>query len=227
MAERAQRAANRKNTCKLRKQLRQFYNTRAPNAHNTTKQRNALQIKLFICLCCEHLQHLLSNWWRGFLDLLVLFLFAARWALSVTIEIWPGHVSVRFIEEELVILSCDWRYLLKATNLPVIYLHSVRYKAWQIKQDDIHFAVWILSIHFSRHQILQSEPLIFHGKIRAVMLMYYAFNRVHLNAEIQWQHTAIYLTNRRSSVTLKVSCWFSTTHFLFWAALPQRGVCIK
>ncbi len=63
VAERAQRTANRKNTCKLRKQLHQFDNTRAANAHNTTKQRNALQIKFFICLCCEHLQHLLSNWW--------------------------------------------------------------------------------------------------------------------------------------------------------------------
>ncbi len=35
--ERAQRVANRKNTCKLRKQLNHFDNTRAANAHNTTK----------------------------------------------------------------------------------------------------------------------------------------------------------------------------------------------
>ncbi len=48
--------ANRKNTSKLRKQLNQFDNTRAANAHNTTKQRNALPIKCFIWLCCEHLQ---------------------------------------------------------------------------------------------------------------------------------------------------------------------------
>ncbi len=74
-----------KNTCKLRKQLHQFDNTCAANTHNTTKQRNALQIQFFIWLCCEHLQHLLSNWWRCFLDLLVLFLFAARWALSATV----------------------------------------------------------------------------------------------------------------------------------------------
>ncbi len=33
-----------KNTYKLRQQLRQFDNTCATNAHNTTKQRNALQI---------------------------------------------------------------------------------------------------------------------------------------------------------------------------------------
>ncbi len=46
----------RKNICKLRKQLRKFYNTHAANAHNRTKQRNALQIKFFIWLCCEHLQ---------------------------------------------------------------------------------------------------------------------------------------------------------------------------
>ncbi len=62
---------NIKNTCKLRKQLRQFYNTRDENAHNnqikkrsgnihnTGKQRNALQIQFFIWLCYEHLQHLL------------------------------------------------------------------------------------------------------------------------------------------------------------------------
>ncbi len=62
VAERAQRAAlqkthaNRKNTSTLRKQLNQFDNTRAANAHNTTKQRNALPIKCFIWLCCEHLQ---------------------------------------------------------------------------------------------------------------------------------------------------------------------------
>ncbi len=84
----------RKNICKLRKQLRKFYNTHAANAHNRTKQRNALQIKFFIgcvvnicsaflyLLCCEHLQHLLSNWWF-FLDLLVLFLFACVfWSCS-------------------------------------------------------------------------------------------------------------------------------------------------
>ncbi len=44
-----------KKTCKLRKQLPQFDNTHAANAHNTTKKRNVLQIK-FIWLCCEHLQ---------------------------------------------------------------------------------------------------------------------------------------------------------------------------
>ncbi len=33
-------------------------------------------VRFFICLCCEYLPHLLSNWWRCFLDLLVLFLFA-------------------------------------------------------------------------------------------------------------------------------------------------------
>ncbi len=37
VAERAQRAAKRKNACKLRKQLHQFDNIRAANAHNTNK----------------------------------------------------------------------------------------------------------------------------------------------------------------------------------------------
>ncbi len=93
MAERAQRAANRKNTCKLRKQLHQFYNTCTANAPNTTKQRKALQIKFFIRLCCEHLQHMLSNWWRCFLDLLVLFLFACVfWSCSTLSSL--GHRRV-------------------------------------------------------------------------------------------------------------------------------------
>ncbi len=45
VAERAQRAANRKNTCKFIKQLPQFYNAHASNAHNTTKKRNVLKIE--------------------------------------------------------------------------------------------------------------------------------------------------------------------------------------
>ncbi len=37
----------------------------------------------FICLCCEHLHHLLSKWWKCFLDLLPLFLFACVfWSCS-------------------------------------------------------------------------------------------------------------------------------------------------
>ncbi len=38
VAERAQRAADRKNTSKLRKQLPQFYSANAANSHNTTKK---------------------------------------------------------------------------------------------------------------------------------------------------------------------------------------------
>ncbi len=45
VAERAQRAATSENTCKLRKQLPQFDNTHAANAHNTTKKRSTLQIE--------------------------------------------------------------------------------------------------------------------------------------------------------------------------------------
>ncbi len=54
VAERAQRAANRKNTCKLRKHFRQFDNTRCKCSQHNQK-RNALQIKC-IWLCCVHLQ---------------------------------------------------------------------------------------------------------------------------------------------------------------------------
>ncbi len=69
--------------------------------HNQTKKRAANEnlylvvlwafaVRFFICLCCEHLQHLLSNWWRCFLDLLVLFLFACFfWSCSVLSSL--GH----------------------------------------------------------------------------------------------------------------------------------------
>ncbi len=49
-------------------------------------------IYFFICLRCEQLQYLLSNWWRCFLDLLVFFYLhvfsevAVPWALSATIH---------------------------------------------------------------------------------------------------------------------------------------------
>ncbi len=65
VAERAQRASNRKNTCKLRKHFRQFDNAHAVKAHNTHKKRaankmyvvvlRAFAVCFFICLCCEHL----------------------------------------------------------------------------------------------------------------------------------------------------------------------------
>ncbi len=48
----------------------------------------AFAVCFFICLCCEHLHHLLSNWWRWFLDFFYLHVFseaAACWALSATI----------------------------------------------------------------------------------------------------------------------------------------------
>ncbi len=76
VAERAQCATNRKNTCKLRKQLPNFFNARAANAHYTTKKRNSL----------------LSNWWRCFLICWCFFYLhvfsevAARWALSATLS---------------------------------------------------------------------------------------------------------------------------------------------
>ncbi len=88
----------KKNTCKLRKQLHQLDNTCTANAHNTTKQRNVLQIKLFICLCCEHLHHLLSNWWKCFLDLLVLFLFACVfWSCSALSSLGHPSLQVKWI----------------------------------------------------------------------------------------------------------------------------------
>ncbi len=45
-----------------------------------------------MCLCCEHLQHHLSNWWRCFLNLLVLFAFACVfWGCSMLRSL--GHCN--------------------------------------------------------------------------------------------------------------------------------------
>ncbi len=72
LAERAQRAATSENTCKLRKQLPQFDNAHAANAHNTTKKETRCKenvfgcvvsiCSVFLCLCCEHLYHLLGQY---------------------------------------------------------------------------------------------------------------------------------------------------------------------
>ncbi len=73
--------------------------------HNQTKKRAAnkkylvvlwaFAVGFFICLCCEHFHHLLSNWWRYFLDLLALFLFACVfWSCSALSSL--GHKIVLF-----------------------------------------------------------------------------------------------------------------------------------
>ncbi len=105
VAERAQRAVNKKNTCKLRNDFLNLTTHNFANAHNTTKKRNALQIKCF-WLCCEHLQCVslfvcvvsifticcqtdenvfLICW--CFFYLHVFSEVAARWALSATVGI--------------------------------------------------------------------------------------------------------------------------------------------
>ncbi len=104
VAERAQRAATSENTCKLRKQLSQkkffskkrnalqientFVNLTTHMLQTQPKQKRAANkmylvvlwafaVCFFICLCCEHLHHLLSKWWKFF------FLFAcAFWSCS-------------------------------------------------------------------------------------------------------------------------------------------------
>ncbi len=90
--------ANRKSSSKSRKHLHQF-ESRCCKCSQHNQIKNCIcsafpylvvlwvfAVHFFIWLCCEHLQHLLSNWWRCFLDLLELFLFAARWALSATVH---------------------------------------------------------------------------------------------------------------------------------------------
>ncbi len=118
--ERAQRTATSENTCKSRKHLHQFDSRSCKCSQH--KQRNALQILitqpnkefylqcvyLFGCvvsICSVFLYlvvvgafaaHVLSNWWRCFLNLQVFFLFAVRWAFSATIwiRVWLLHIFV-------------------------------------------------------------------------------------------------------------------------------------
>ncbi len=104
--------------------------TRAANAHNQIKKHTANKILclvvlwafavcFFICLCCEHLQHVLSNWWRCFLDLLLLFLFACVfWSCSALSSL--GHCS--WTQKKIF-----WRMLL-TRQLPVVDFHSKKKK---------------------------------------------------------------------------------------------------
>ncbi len=88
-----------KNTCKLRKQLSSIWQhtrlqmlTTQPKKNRAAKQMYlvvlwAFAVCFFMCLCCEDLHHLRSNW-RWFLDFFYLHVFseaAARWALSATV----------------------------------------------------------------------------------------------------------------------------------------------
>ncbi len=94
--------------------------------HNQTK--NTLQITFFICLCFEHLQHLLSNWWRCFLDLLVLFYLhvfsevTARWALSGHRSIWLLTLIITVVPVMFTVVhKGSWRQ----AKMDVTWLNSV------------------------------------------------------------------------------------------------------
>ncbi len=65
VAERAQPAANRKNTCKLRKQLHQFYNTRAANAHDTktNKETSLFVLRVLWQFSNKHHHWVRDNSW--------------------------------------------------------------------------------------------------------------------------------------------------------------------
>ncbi len=100
VAERAQRAANRKNSLQIKKTT--FVNLTTHTVQMLTTQPKmkraankiylvvlwALAVCFFICLCCEHVHHLLSKWWKCFLR--VLFLFACVfWSCSALSSL--GH----------------------------------------------------------------------------------------------------------------------------------------
>ncbi len=106
---------------------------RTANTHNTTIQINVLQIKLFICLCCEHLQHLLSNWWRCFLDLPVLFLFAC---------VFWSFLNVFF---------CMWFLSKKLRKLHFYQIHlDIQYVRWSKQR----WSRWLPSAPQSLHSPL-------------------------------------------------------------------------
>ncbi len=88
------RAANRKKHLQIKKTLSSLWQRTCCKSSQHTQKRNTLQTKC-ICLCCEHLHHLLSNWWKCFLDLLVLFLFACVfWSCSALSSL--GHRTMFF-----------------------------------------------------------------------------------------------------------------------------------
>ncbi len=77
-------AENRKkNACKLRKQHSSIWQRTRCKCSQHNVVLCAFSVCFFICLCCEHLHHLLSNWWKYFLNLLVLFLFACVFLSSL------------------------------------------------------------------------------------------------------------------------------------------------
>ncbi len=97
------------------------------NAHNTTKYI-LFAVRFFVWLCCEHLHHLLSNWWRCFLDLLVLvkltkviFLICWRFFSTCTAFLFwlcCGHLQrVRCKIEEVVFLICRCFFYLQRVEL--------------------------------------------------------------------------------------------------------------
>ncbi len=86
VAKRAQRAANRKNTCKLRKQLPQFYNAHTANAHNTTKKETAAN-KLYLLVLWAFAPSAVKmmnmfSWFAGAFSICMCFLKLQRVELS-------------------------------------------------------------------------------------------------------------------------------------------------
>ncbi len=159
MAERAQRAANRKNTCKLRKQLPQFDNTHTVNAHNTSKKKRAANRKnacklrkhfrqfynvlwafavcFFICLRCEHLHRLLSNWWKCFLDLLVFFLFACVfWSCSALSSL--GH---RRFTQKLKLSSLTKHHVIPNMYEFYLFIYS-NWKPYDPSPQMLFYILW-------------------------------------------------------------------------------------
>ncbi len=97
----SRRAANRKKHLQIKKTLSSIWQ-RTCSQHN--QKRNALQIKCIwlccehlqcfcICLCCEHLHHLLSKWWKCFLNLLFLFA-CVFWSCTALSSL--GHRRISF-----------------------------------------------------------------------------------------------------------------------------------
>ncbi len=112
-------AANRKKHLQIKKTTSSIWQHTCCKCSQHNQKRNVLQIKciwlcyehlqcvcfficlcyehlqcvcFFICLCYEHFHHLLWNWWKCFLDLLVLFLFACVfWSCSSLSSL--GHRS--------------------------------------------------------------------------------------------------------------------------------------
>ncbi len=106
----------------------------------------AFAVCFFTCLCCERLRHLLLNWWKLFLDLLVLFLFACVfWSRSALSSL--GHHTIQMKVHTIMYLKSKVKLTAFNTNVRTIlkyllYIHfEYSFKVYVCETSTIFFKV--------------------------------------------------------------------------------------